>query len=92
MKHRIAVWASAGFLVACCWVIYSFVTPPENLVASLREPMVKALAYTSCPVVIAGRYFPLRFWWIPPVNAATYAAIGLIIGALAGQKKRRLIR
>ncbi|MGI0080457.1 MAG: hypothetical protein ACRECH_12635, partial [Nitrososphaerales archaeon] len=62
--------------------IYSFVMPPDYLVASLRNPIVEALASTSLPISIAGRYFPLRFWWIPPINAATYAAVGLIVETL----------
>ena len=82
MKQRILIWASVGFLVACCWIIYTFVTPPDSLGASLRTPIVETLAFTSCPISIAGRYFPLRFWWIPPINAATYAAIGLIVETL----------
>ena len=72
-----------GFLVACCWVIYTFVTLPDFLGASLRNPLVEALAFTSCPISIAGRYFPLRFWWMPPANAVTYAAIGLIVEKVA---------
>lgn len=82
MRHRILIWASLGFLVACCWIIYSFLTPPGYLGASMRNPIVQALAFTSLPISIAGRYFPLHFWWIPPINAATYAAVGLIVETL----------
>lgn len=82
MRNRISIGAGLGFLVACCWIIYSFVMPPDYLVASLRNPIVEALASTSLPISIAGRYFPLRFWWIPPINAATYAAVGLIVETL----------
>lgn len=80
MKHRIATWAGIGFLIACCWVLYTFVASPEYLNASLRNPLGQALAYVSCPVAYAaGRHFPLHFWWVPLINAATYAAIGLIL-------------
>jgi len=79
MKRRIAAWASAGFLVACGWVLYTFAVPPEQLLLTLREPVVEALLFTSCPIAFAGRYFPLHFWWVPPINAATYAVIGLIV-------------
>ncbi len=78
MKRRIAIWASAGFLIACCWILYTFVTPPDRLIMTMREPFVEAVAFTSCPIVIAGRYFPLHFWWVPLINAATYAVIGLV--------------
>jgi hypothetical protein len=60
MRHRIVIWASVGFLVACCWIVYSFVTPPDYLSASMRNPIVEAAVITSCPISLAGRYFPLR--------------------------------
>jgi hypothetical protein len=82
MKRRIAMWAGAGFLIACCWIVYTFLTPPEELGVALREPVVEALAFATCPISYAGRYFPLHFWWIPPINAATYALIGLIVEML----------
>jgi len=78
MQRRIANWASAGFVVACCWIAYSFVAPADFFIMSMRQPLVEAVAYTTCPITYAGRYFALHFWWIPPINAATYAVIGLI--------------
>ena len=78
MKRRITIWTSAGFLVACGWIVYTFVVTPEFLGMSLRQPLVEAAAYTTCPITYAGRHFPLHFWWIPPINAATYAVAGLI--------------
>ena len=82
MKLRIWIWASAGFLVACCWIVYAFAAPPESFGASMRNPVLKAFIFTSCPISIAGSYFPLRFWWLPPINAATYALIGVIVETL----------
>jgi hypothetical protein len=78
MKRRIAIWASVGFLIAYCWILFTFVTPPDQLILIMREPFVEAVAFTSCPIVFAGRNFPLHFWWVPLINAATYAVIGLI--------------
>jgi hypothetical protein len=91
MKHQILIWASAGFLVACCWILYTFVTPPDYLGASLRNPVVEALAFTSCPISLAGRYFPIRFWWIPPINAATYGIVGLILETLRWKLNARSV-
>lgn len=79
MKIRIAIWAGVGFIVACCWVLYTFVASPESLGMALNEPAVKAAVLTSCPVWVAGRYFPLPFWSVPLMNAATYALIGLMV-------------
>jgi len=90
MTRRIAAWASAGFLVACGWVLYTFAAPPEQLLPTLREPVVKALLFTSCPIAFAGRYLPLHFWWVPPINAATYAVIGLILEGLRRKSHRAL--
>lgn len=82
MNGRIAIWASVGFLVACCWVLYTFATPPEQLVGILREPLVEVLLFISCPLVFAARSFPLPFWCVPLMNAATYGVIGLIVEVL----------
>jgi hypothetical protein len=31
MKRRIAIWASAGFVIAGLWAIYAFVAQPPAL-------------------------------------------------------------
>jgi hypothetical protein len=82
MKGRIAIWAGVGFLVACAWVLYTFVASPDHLGVAMREPLVEALLFISCPIVFALRSFPLPFWLVPPMNAATYAVIGLIVEIL----------
>ena len=82
MKQRIAIWALLGFLIACCWVAYTFLVPPDHLMVSLRQPAVQALAFASSPVAFAFRRFPIHFWWVPFINAATYAGIGLIFELL----------
>ena len=89
MKPRIAIWASVGFLVACGWVLYTFLVPPEQLLTSMSQPLVEAIAYASCPLIFATRHFPLQFWWVPPINAATYALIGLVAELLIGAARLR---
>jgi hypothetical protein len=90
MKRRIAIWASVGFVVACCWVLYTFMTPPERLLMALREPFVEFLGYASCPIAFAARrHFALHFWWISLINAATYAVIGLIAEILVAVTQLR---
>ena len=90
MKRRIAIWAGAGFLVACCWVLYTFVASPEQVIISLREPIIEAIGYISLPVAFALRRFPLHFWWVPPINTATYALFGLALELLRRQPHSRL--
>jgi len=58
---------------------------------SLREPLVRAALYLSCPVSYAGRYYPIKFWWVLLVNAATYAAIGLVLEAFRPKSKPTLV-
>jgi len=79
MKIRVAMWAIAGFLVAGCWAVYAFVTPPDTFLMRLREPVVRAALYLSCPVSYAGRYYPIKLWWVLLINAATFAAVGLML-------------
>ena len=82
MKRRIAIWASAGFVMASCFVLYTFVTPPEDLVRILREPVGEAIAFASLPIGFAFHKVPLPFWAVPPMNGATYAVIGLVLEVL----------
>ena len=90
LKGRIVVWAGAGFLVACCWILYAFLTPPEYLNLMLRNPLFKTVAFASCPILMAGRYCPLPFWAIPPINAATYTVIGLMVEMLRRKSDPRM--
>jgi hypothetical protein len=83
MKYRIVMWASAGFLVAGCWALYFLMASKANPV----ESVVYILTRLTCPVAIAGSYFPLSVYWVLVANAATYALVSLIVEAL----RRRLI-
>lgn len=81
MKNRILIWAALGFFVACCWVAYTFLVPPDHLLMSLRNPAVQAFEFLSFPTIFLAR-FPIHFWWVPFINAGTYAAIGLLFELL----------
>jgi len=73
MKTRIALWAMLGLAVGCVWVAYAFATAPDiEVQRSVGDKALQVLAYATCPIVGAG----LRFYWILPVNAATYALLG----------------
>jgi len=90
MKHRIAIWATLGFLIACCWVAYTFLLPPDQLLVSLRKPAVQAFEFVSLPLAFAVRRFPIHFWWVPLINAVTYGAIGLMFELLRRSSRPRL--
>ena len=79
MKHRVAIWACVGFLIAGCWVVYTFVTPPESL--WMDQPVVQAVLYLTCPISYVGRHYPFPLSWklFVLLNAATYAVVGLIL-------------
>jgi hypothetical protein len=79
MKRRIAIWACAGFLVACFWTAYSFATAPDyetSLTAS--ERVIRGIAYLTCPTLLTGLYF----YWLLLGNTLTYALIGLGVEAM----------
>jgi len=84
MKYRIGMWASAGFVIACCWVLYFAETNKDNPIG----PVVYTLARLTQPVVVVGFYFHfgIYFYWVVLANAGTYALIGLIVETL----RRRL--
>lgn len=82
MKTRVAIWAGVGFAVSCCFVLFTFLIPPRDLFSSLRNPAVEAFALASFLAGFAFRHLPLHFWWVPLINAATYAVIGWMIEML----------
>ena len=81
MKYRIAMWASAGFLVAGGWGLYFAVASKDNPI----EPIVYFLARLTCPIAIAGSHFPISLYWTLVANAAAYALFGLVAEALRRQ-------
>lgn len=81
MKYRIAMWAGAGLLVAGCWAFYFAMANKDNPI----EPIVYTLVRLTCPVAIAGSYFPLSIYWVLVANAATYALAGVIVETLRRQ-------
>jgi hypothetical protein len=54
MKHRIAIWAAAGFLVASGWAVYFLVRSKDHLI----EPIVSTLIRLTCPIAIVGIITP----------------------------------
>jgi len=89
MKRRIAIWAGVGFIVASCWVLFGFLVPPGQLITITREPLFEALAYATCPIPFALRRFALHYWWVPMINAATYASIALIAELVTRARRLR---
>lgn len=79
MKCRIAIWASAGFLVAGGWAIYALETTPP----ALRD--IWTLVSFTCPVAIAGMHFPISVYSTLVANAATYALAGLLVEMVRGR-------
>jgi len=78
MKRRIAMWASAGFLVAGCWAIYGLVSRPPAMTSA--DPIM-TLVHLTCPITLLS-FYPLRLYWVLFANAATYALLGLVVESL----------
>ena len=79
MKNRIAIWASAGFLVAGFWALFAIATFPST---SERMRDVWILMSLTCPVSIAGMHYPISLYEALAANTLTYALVGLIVEAL----------
>ena len=80
MKYRIAIWASAGFLIAAGWALYFAVRSKDNPI----EPIVYTLGLLTQPVALVGSHFHfgMSFYFVILANAATYALVGLIVETL----------
>ncbi len=53
MKYRIAVWATAGFLVAVGWAVYAFASTPPAL--TFNDPIM-TLVRITCPIAWVRAY------------------------------------
>jgi hypothetical protein len=82
MRYRIAMWASAGFLVAGYWALFALATFPST---NERMREVWTLVSLTCPVAIVGRHYPISLYEALAVNAVTYALVGLIAETLRHQ-------
>jgi len=82
VKQRIAMWASAGFLVAGCWGLYFLVRSKDTPI----EPIVYTLACLTQPIALLS-FYPLGLYLVLFANAATYALVGLIVEAMRRQLK-----
>jgi hypothetical protein len=78
MRYRIAMWASAGLLVAVGWAVYAFVTTAPAMTST--DPIM-ALVGLTCPIVFAGMHFNfgVSLFWSLVANVATYALFGSIV-------------
>lgn len=76
MKYRVALWASAGFLVALGWALIALAIHPAS-----TDGLFWALASITCPIAFA-RYLPISIYTVLAANAATYGLIGLIVETL----------
>jgi hypothetical protein len=90
MKYRIAMWASAGFLVAGFWALYF---SPTAVPVISAHPSVWTLARLTCPIVPVGFYFHFAIGVFGTLlaNSATYGLVGLIVETLRHRLRHKLI-
>jgi hypothetical protein len=68
-----------GNIVACCWMVYAFATAPDyEIQTSGADRLVWILAVITCPANLTD----LRYYWVVPLNAATYDLVGALVGRL----------
>ena len=82
MKHRIAMWAGTGFLVAAFWALFALATFPST---SERMRDVWSLISLTCPIALEGRQYAISVYVVLAANAATYALVGLMVETMRRQ-------
>lgn len=82
MKHRIAMWAIVGFLVAGFWALFAAATFPSTN-ERLRD--VWTFVCITCPIAIAGMHHAISLYETLAANAVTYALVGLIVETVRRQ-------
>ena len=85
MKYRIAMWATAGFLVAGFWALLAAATFPST---SERMRDVWTLVCTTCPIAIFGMHHAISVYETLIANALTYGFVGLTMEAVRKQLRR----
>jgi hypothetical protein len=78
MKYRTAMWAIVGFLLAGFWAVYGLASTPAAFTSA--DPMMPLVRFT-CPIALLS-FYPIRLYWVPLANAATYALVGLMVETL----------
>jgi len=73
MNRRVGRWALAGFAVACFWVIFGLMIPPDINIGAW------AITAITAPATMIGRAMPLKFYWFIALNTAIYGLVGLAI-------------
>lgn len=81
MRYRIALWATAGFLVASGWAVYFSSSSKNHPI----ESIVFTLARLTCPIAILGKHYPISLYSALAANVVTYALIGLAVETLRRQ-------
>jgi hypothetical protein len=81
VKFRVAMWGTAGFLVASGWAVYFIVASKDRPI----EPIVSTLARVTCPIAIIGSHYPVSLYAAVAANVATYALLGLVVESLRRQ-------
>lgn len=82
MKYRIALWASAGFLVAGFWALFAFASGPSAS-EQLRE--VWPLVTLTCPIAIVGMHHAVSLYEAVAANTLFYTLTGVIVETLRRQ-------
>ncbi|HEU5403839.1 MAG TPA: hypothetical protein VFU86_20960 [Terriglobales bacterium] len=82
MKHRLALWASAGLLVGAFWVVLSLKVPISP------RSVIRLLAEITCPIALLGRY-PIKWYTAVAANGLTYLLVGLLFEALLRARRLR---
>ncbi len=87
MKIRIAIWASAGALVAIFWAIYVVSTRTNTLAI---PGVLSTLADLTCPIMLL-RHHAVSLGLVLIANAATYALVGIIVESIKHRSHRLAI-
>ena len=82
MKHRIAIWASVGFLVAGGWAVFAAATFPST---SERMRDLWTFVCITCPIAVAGMHHRISLYEALVANAITYGLVGLLVETLRKQ-------
>ena len=83
---RIAVWASAGFVVSLGWGLYFTSANKSLTIGSTLYALAKLTQPTTAMFLYLKPNFPLGLTWVIAANDATYALLGLIVETIRNHR------
>lgn len=97
MMRRIGIWALCGLAVALIWALVFYLAGPSHGTYASQGAVLEYLSRSvtlqiTAPVALVGHHYAITWYWSAAINAAMYAAAGLIVETIRLAVRRTVLR